>query len=386
MKAELCYNMNHSKRGAFVIFCYSKIRVDKEQSNANKKVYKTDVSFYEDVKYLEKLAHLMGFKHEDIVLFDSLTYSETEQALVYVTEEVQKAGKDQDCFVCAILSHGMENGIVATKDKPISIDNFTYLFSKSCPVLVGKPKILIKISCMGSEPIGKNIINSKNIRNRNNALENYNKQTKYLSKALANITEKFSFFDFKENSSQIFKPMNEDFLIYYSTVEGFVTCVHVVKNESKWFLAKNSCQYSVHALVNLFSIHGFEKDFLQVLTDTCYLVTKYSKPALNKYMNTPSIENQLSKKLYFTKAKSAEEGSLNRTLNGKAEQFQLNLHKRLSQFIVLNGPLTSCEEIITNLEKKFYVSSRIKSLYEHLKEDTQGSERKGFSLRKRINA
>ena len=39
----------------------------------------------------------------------------------------------------------MENGIVATKDKPISIDNFTYLFSKSSPALAGKPKILIKI-------------------------------------------------------------------------------------------------------------------------------------------------------------------------------------------------------------------------------------------------
>ena len=39
----------------------------------------------------------------------------------------------------------MEYGIVATKDKPISIDNFTYLFSKSCPALVGKPKVIIKI-------------------------------------------------------------------------------------------------------------------------------------------------------------------------------------------------------------------------------------------------
>ena len=73
---------------------------------------------------------------------------------------------------------------------------------------------------MGSEPIGKSIISSKNIRNRNNALEKYNKKTKYLSKASNNITEMFSFFDFKENSSQIFKPMNEDFLIFYSTVEG----------------------------------------------------------------------------------------------------------------------------------------------------------------------
>ena len=73
---------------------------------------------------------------------------------------------------------------------------------------------------MGSEPIDKSIISSKNIRNRNNALEKYNKKTINLSLALANKTKKISFFDLKESSSQIIKPMNEDFLIYYSTVEG----------------------------------------------------------------------------------------------------------------------------------------------------------------------
>ena len=73
---------------------------------------------------------------------------------------------------------------------------------------------------MGPEPINKSVISYKNIRNRNNVLEKYNKKTKRLSGALVNITEKFSFFDVKEDSSQILKPMNEDFLIYHSTVEG----------------------------------------------------------------------------------------------------------------------------------------------------------------------
>ena len=39
--------------------------------------------YHEDVKHLEKLAILMGFQREDIILFESLTADETEQALVY---------------------------------------------------------------------------------------------------------------------------------------------------------------------------------------------------------------------------------------------------------------------------------------------------------------
>ena len=44
---------------------------------------KIDEHFFEDVKNLEKLAILMGFQREDIILFESLTADETEQALVY---------------------------------------------------------------------------------------------------------------------------------------------------------------------------------------------------------------------------------------------------------------------------------------------------------------
>ena len=47
------------------------------------KLYKIDKNFYDDVRYLEMLALSMGFEHEDIILFESLSAEETGQALVY---------------------------------------------------------------------------------------------------------------------------------------------------------------------------------------------------------------------------------------------------------------------------------------------------------------
>ena len=38
---------------------------------------------YNEVKHLENLAITMGFDHEDIILFESLTTMETVEALIY---------------------------------------------------------------------------------------------------------------------------------------------------------------------------------------------------------------------------------------------------------------------------------------------------------------
>ena len=47
------------------------------------KKYAKDQSMINDVKHLEKLALTMGFQHEDIILFESLTAYETYEALLY---------------------------------------------------------------------------------------------------------------------------------------------------------------------------------------------------------------------------------------------------------------------------------------------------------------
>ena len=51
---------------------------------------------------------------------------------------------NEDCLVCAILSHGDSNGFISTYDGKIHIQVFFDAFSdKACPSLKGKPKIFI---------------------------------------------------------------------------------------------------------------------------------------------------------------------------------------------------------------------------------------------------
>lgn len=58
---------------------------------------------------------------------------------------MQRHGHDQDCLVCAIISHGNKNGNIATMDDDIYIETFCqYLSVKKCSVLRGKPKIILR--------------------------------------------------------------------------------------------------------------------------------------------------------------------------------------------------------------------------------------------------
>ena len=64
--------------------------------------------------------------------------------ITLVTEEVQRAGKDQDCLFCAVISHGSLNGRILTKDEPVFVNYFTLHFTeRHLPILAGKPKILL---------------------------------------------------------------------------------------------------------------------------------------------------------------------------------------------------------------------------------------------------
>jgi len=65
---------------------------------------------------------------------------------------------DRDCFAVAVLSHG-DDGVLYGVDKIITIENFIAPI-KSCPSLVGKPKLFIfqvghvTRVCVLSAPVG----------------------------------------------------------------------------------------------------------------------------------------------------------------------------------------------------------------------------------------
>ena len=55
-----------------------------------------------------------------------------------------RSGRDQDCLVCAIISHGHEDGVIEAIDECFYLKNLCSFFnSESCSVLAGKPKIFL---------------------------------------------------------------------------------------------------------------------------------------------------------------------------------------------------------------------------------------------------
>ena len=66
-----------------------------------------------------------------------------------------------------------------------------------------------------------------------------------------------------------------------------------------------------------------------------------------------------------------------------ADSYESNIRERL--LFLTNDKSKSCAEIVANLEKKFYVSSKNKSLYDYLKGEPLCPFERGFPLRKRIN-
>ena len=66
-----------------------------------------------------------------------------------------------------------------------------------------------------------------------------------------------------------------------------------------------------------------------------------------------------------------------------ADSYKSNICLRL--LAVTNDKSKTCAEVVANLEKKFYVSSKHKSLYDYLTGEPQCPFERGFPLRKRIN-
>ena len=64
--------------------------------------------------------------------------------LCTVSTDSSKDFTNEDCLVCAILSHGDSNGFISTYDGKIHLQTFFDAFSdKACPSLKGKPKIFV---------------------------------------------------------------------------------------------------------------------------------------------------------------------------------------------------------------------------------------------------
>ncbi|XP_025088866.1 LOW QUALITY PROTEIN: caspase-10-like [Pomacea canaliculata] len=165
-----------------------------------------------------------------------------------------------DCFVCCILTHGLQGELYGVNGITVPIKDLTGpMRAQSCPTLSGKPKLFFLQACQGRD-----------------------KQPGYPDiQTDAPIAT---------DSPQEIIPNEADFLLGYATVPGYVS--YRSKTRGSWYITK---------LTELLSRHAYEHDILDILTLVNYEVGRGdAKMEDGMFKQSPAPMYSLRKKLLFT--------------------------------------------------------------------------------------
>ncbi|KAM4051389.1 caspase-3-like isoform 1-T1 [Anomaloglossus baeobatrachus] len=201
-----------------------------------------------DKKKLKETFQKIGFQ---VRTEDNLTYTEIETLLKKVAAEDHS---QRSCFVCAILSHGNEDGIYA-RDKIFTLKWLVTFFSKSnCKSLVGKPKLFFIQACRGEK-------------------WDFGTETDGISDTV------------HSSSPQILR--EEDMLYAYSTPPGYFAWRNSINGS--WF---------IQALCKQLQEHGNRMELMQILTRANHMVALHYESS-NGGKEIPCIVSMLTKELYL---------------------------------------------------------------------------------------
>lgn len=244
---SLDYNMNHKNRGHCLIF-------DIEHFHPSKKLPRR-VGSQMDATGLYNLFRSMSF---DVSVFKDVTAKEIRYQLEYFSKENHK---DNDCFVCCILTHG-EHGQLWGSDSKFPIELlFNFFLGNNCPTLVGKPKLFFVQACQGER--------------LDHGVPVYG-------------------YESLDSSPTYFKiPTYADFLVAYSTLPGFYSWRNT--QDGSWFM---------QAVIKVLSDYHSELDLLTMLTIVNHRVAFYkcsnaASPEFNSKKQVPCITSMLTRRLFL---------------------------------------------------------------------------------------
>ncbi|XP_075216979.1 uncharacterized protein LOC142322137 isoform X2 [Lycorma delicatula] len=185
-RASREYNMKHARRGKAVIFNHEEFRDMPQRKGSSV-----------DVKRLTTALEGLGFTVE--------TYNdlEIEKLKTVIAELSTEDHSDADCLIVTVLTHGLSTGCLMAKDYAYPTEHLWTPFSADkCPSLAGKPKIFFIQACRGSKfDPGMRLVNQ----------------------------------DQTDNIALSYKiPTMADFLLAYSTFEGFFSWRH--PENGTWFV------------------------------------------------------------------------------------------------------------------------------------------------------
>uniref|UniRef100_A0A8C1MM46 Caspase-8 n=1 Tax=Cyprinus carpio TaxID=7962 RepID=A0A8C1MM46_CYPCA len=214
-----------------------------------------------DVDFLKLVFKILGF---EVAIYKDLTKSQIKG----VMNQYSKKNHLGDCFVCCVLSHGDENGILGYEGEICPLDDITSPFDgDNCSTLIGKPKVFFIQACRGKK-----------------------RQSK------AKLWEDVSGGQPGEKSDRVFYTISQssDFLIAMSTVEGYVSFRD--KSKGSWFI-QSLCKHLKEG-----SESGL--DILKVLTEVNDDVSRKEAGEKKDCKMTPVIYFTLRKMLIFRARKS----------------------------------------------------------------------------------
>lgn len=292
--------MSHKNRGYALIFNHENFK-----SADHKRRLGTNV----DCRNLRQTLTDLRF---DVKIYEDKT---KEQIRNIMTKMSAVDHSENDCILIVIMSHG-ELGVVFAYDDDYSVESVTSFFrADRCRSLAGKPKLFFIQACRGDEVVPG--VETDSVLQKNYKI-----------------------------------PAHADFLIAYSTVEGFLS--HRDISKGSWF---------IQSICEQLRKNGTSRDILQILTKVNRQVSTDFQRSIKEWPNQiSSVTHQLTKTLIFKDHQAIER----RTEVSLPKRRPYTLVKEISPAVVnkelavqLAHALRQLEEPLTN--RKAYTLAPHKS-------------------------
>ena len=189
------YNMEHEKRGIALVI---NIRSFDAPNQHKERVW--------SMKDVENLKTTLEYLEFDLKFCENLKANE-------IRDEIQKIAEldhtDSDCFLCVVMSHGIDDKIVASDSEEISLNEIMQPIKSSCQSLENKPKLFFFQACRGKKEMVQLVRPDSGITktNKNIPYETTNKTT-----TLDQSTKK----EIESNFTKV--EAESDLLVYYATL------------------------------------------------------------------------------------------------------------------------------------------------------------------------
>ncbi|XP_076240786.1 caspase-1 [Calliopsis andreniformis] len=252
-KDDTCYKMDHKERGKCVIFNHDEFDPGVAHPRKGSKA---------DVEAIHRTFKKLNFTVEE---HRNCSYWEIQNI---IRELAKDDHVDRDCICIFMLTHGTDKGYIYAKDDSYSLTEIWKPFTADkCSSLAGKPKLFFFQACRGNQ----------------------------LDSGITAFTaQSFRMSETDSTDSPFYKiPTHADFLLAYSTMEGFFSWRDT--EEGTWY---------IQCLCDVIERNWRKYDLSKMLTITARIIandysSSHENPVKNNQKQMPSLTSTLTRDVIF---------------------------------------------------------------------------------------